>query len=164
VKMDVNKDLLINNIHQLFFCISQNIEQNRIFSWIELNLSMSQFKALIYIEYQENVCVRDLSIALKMAQPNVTNLVDFLVKEGLVSREQNPGDRRIQVLKTTPKGSELIADLRESITSIMSGYLEKLSLDQLQTLNNGLNPLVKMMQERDNSTGVKIKKMQELNL
>jgi DNA-binding MarR family transcriptional regulator len=147
--MDQNKDLLIQNIHQLFFSISQSIEQNRIASWIDLNLSMSQLKAMVYITFQENVCVRDLSQTFKMAQPNMTHLVDYLVKEGLVSREQNPEDRRIQVLKTTPKGQRLLADIRENIDSIMSGYLEKLNLDQLQALESGLNPLVKMMQENN---------------
>jgi DNA-binding MarR family transcriptional regulator len=149
--MDENKDLLIQNIHQLFFLISQNIDQNRIDSWIELNLSMSQFKAMVFIEYQENVCVRDLSLTLKMAQPNVTNLVDYLVKNDLVSREQNPEDRRIQVLKTTAKGKKLMTDLKERVTSAMSGYLEMLSLDQLQALKNGLTPLLSIMQENNNS-------------
>jgi DNA-binding MarR family transcriptional regulator len=150
--MDENKDLLIQNIHQLFFLISQNVDQNRIGSWIELNLSMSQFKAMVYIEHQENVCVRDLSLTLKMAQPNVTNLVDYLVKNDLVSREQNPEDRRIQVLKTTDKGKKLMTDLKERVTSAMSGYLEMLSLDQLKALKNGLTPLLSIMQEHNNPT------------
>jgi DNA-binding MarR family transcriptional regulator len=149
--MDKNKDQLIQSIHDIFFFISQNIEKNRIDSWIDLDLSMSQMKALVYITFQEKVCVRDLSQIFKMAQPNMTHLVDFLVKEGLVSREQNPEDRRIQVLKTTPKGQKQIADIRESVTSAMSGYMEKLSLEQLQTLKNGLLPLVNKMQERENT-------------
>lgn len=149
--MDNNKGLLIQNIHQLFFSISQSIEQNRIASWIDLNLSMSQLKALVYITFQENVCVRDLSQALKMAQPNMTHLVDYLVKEGLVNREKNPLDRRIQVLKTTLKGQRLLADIRENIDTIMSGYLEKLNLNQLEALESGLTPLVKMMREQPNT-------------
>jgi len=148
--MENAKDQIIQKIHQMGFLISQNIEQNSLNSWLELNLTMSQLKSLMYIDFQENVCIRDLSRTLKIAQPNVTNLVDFLVKEGLVSREENPEDRRMLVLKTTAKGKKLITELRDSILSEMSGYLEQLSVEQLQTLINGLNPLLELMQERRN--------------
>jgi DNA-binding MarR family transcriptional regulator len=80
-----------------------------------------------------------------MAQPNVTNLVDFLVKEGLVSCGDNPEDRRLLVLKTTPKGKKLITGTRDSITSEMSGYPERLNAKQLLAFTDGLNPLIKMM-------------------
>ena len=150
--MENNKDRIIQKIHQMAFLISQNIEPGSLNSWIELNLTMSQLKSLVYIEFQENVCIRDLSRTLKIAQPNVTNLVDFLVKKGLVTREENPEDRRMLVLKTTAKGKKMITDLRDSIFSEMSGYLEQLSVEQLEALTNGLNPLVKLMQERQNQT------------
>ena len=145
--MEVNKDEIIQNIHKMGFLISRNIEQNRLDSWIDLDLTMSQLKSLLYIEFQDIVCIRDLSRILKMAQPNVTNLVDFLVKEGLVSREENAEDRRMLILRTTPKGKKLIADLRDSISNEMSGYLVQLSQKQLQKLADGLNPLAKLIQE-----------------
>jgi len=146
--MEKNKDQIIQKIHQMGLFISQNIEQSRFDSWIDLNLTMSQLKSLVYIEFQENICIRDLSRTLKMAQPNVSNLVDFLVKEGLVSREENPENRRMLVLKTTAIGKKLITDLRDSISSEMSSCLVQLSLEQLQALADGLNPMVKLMQER----------------
>jgi DNA-binding MarR family transcriptional regulator len=150
-----NKSQIIQKIHKMGFFISQNIEQGRLDSWIDLNLTMSQLKSLVYIEFQENVCIRDLSRTLKMAQPNVSNLADFLVKEGLISREENPTDRRLLVLKTTAKGKKLITDLRDSISSEMSSYLVHLSPGQLQVLADGLNPLVKVIQERQKQSSNK---------
>jgi DNA-binding MarR family transcriptional regulator len=145
--MQKNKDLIIQKINQLGLFISQNIEQRRIDSWIDLNLTMSQLKSLVYIEFQENVCIRDLSRTLKMAQPDISNLVDLLVKERLVSREENPENRRMLALKTTAIGKKLITGLRDSISNEMSGYLVQLSLEQLQALVNGLDPLAELMQE-----------------
>jgi DNA-binding MarR family transcriptional regulator len=142
-----NKDELVQQIHNMGFFISQNIEQNRLDCWIDLNLTMSQFKSLLIIEFQQNVCIRDLSKFLKMAQPNVTNMIELLVKEGLVSREENPEDRRMLILKTTPNGKKLIADLRDSISSEFSGYLERLSVEQLQALKNGIDPLFNVVKE-----------------
>ena len=141
-----NKKQIIQQIHQMGFFISQNIEQGRLDSWIDLNLTMSQLKGLIYIEYQRSTCPRDLSRTLKMAKPNITSLVDFLVQEGLVSRKQNPEDRRLWILTTTPKGKKLLKNLRESVSSEISGYLMQLSLDQLHKLAEGISPLVVLMQ------------------
>jgi len=152
--METNKDRIIEQIHQMGFIISKNIEQNRLDSWLFLNLTMSQLKGLVYITFQENVCIRDLSQTLKMAQPNVTNLVDFLVKEGLVSREENPEDRRMLMLKTTAKGKKLVAELTENILNEMSRYLMQLSMEQLQALENGLKPLAKLVQEGHNQIAI----------
>jgi DNA-binding MarR family transcriptional regulator len=125
--------------------------QTRLDCWIDLDLTMSQLKSLFYIEVQSNICIMDLSRVLKMAQPNVTSLVDSLVKEGLVSREENPEDRRRMLLKTTSKGKKLIADLQNSITSEMSDYLVQLSLEQLQAIADGFRPLIQIMRAKQNS-------------
>ena len=110
---------------------------------------MSQLKSLMYIEFHKNVSLKDLSQALKMAQPNATNLVEFLVKEGLVSRRENPGDRRMLILKTTAKAKKLIGNLRDSMSTEMS-YLRQLNLQQLRTLNDGLQPVLKLIQKEKN--------------
>jgi hypothetical protein len=55
------KDRIIQIINKMGFIFSRNIDQGRLGSWIDLNLTMGQLKSLIYIECQENVCIRDLS-------------------------------------------------------------------------------------------------------
>jgi DNA-binding MarR family transcriptional regulator len=142
----MDKSQLVKKINRMGFLMSQHFQRSSLDSWLGLNLTMSQLKGLMYIDFQENVCVRDLSRSLKMAQPNVTNLVDFLVKAELVSREENPEDRRMLVLKTTTLGKKLVTELRESIMSEMSGYLEQLSVSQLQALLDGLSPLLELVQ------------------
>ena len=144
-----SKEQIINEIHKMGLIISKNIQQKGISTWIDLDLTMSQLKSLLYIDYQENVCIKDLSKILNIAQPNVTTLIDYLVKQGLVTREENPEDRRKLVLKTTPKAKKLINGLRDSISSEISGYLIQLSLDQLETLANGLKPVVEVMEKQN---------------
>ncbi len=51
------------------------------------------------------------------------------------------------VLKTTAIGKKLITGLRDCISNEMSGYLVQLSLEQLQALVNGLDPLAELMKE-----------------
>jgi len=46
----------------------------------------------------------------------------------------NPEDRRMLLLKTTPKGKTLVANLREGVLSKMSSLLTQLSLEELRAL------------------------------
>jgi DNA-binding MarR family transcriptional regulator len=147
--VEKSKERLIQNINRMGLFWTQT----RLDCWIELNLTMSQLKSLFYIEFQDNISIGELSRVLKMAQPNVTALVDFLVKEGLVRRKENPEDRRKLILKTTTKGKKLIADLQNSLTSEMSEYLDLLSVEQLQALADGLQPMINVMKEKQNRLG-----------
>jgi DNA-binding MarR family transcriptional regulator len=145
--IDNIKEQIISDIHQMGLVISEKIQQSGISTWIDLDLTMSQLKSMLYIEFQENVCIKDLSRTLKIAQPNVTKLIDYLEKQGLITREENLEDRRKLILKTTGKAKKLINNLRDSISSEISGYLVQLSLEQLEALENGLKPLVEVMEK-----------------
>jgi DNA-binding MarR family transcriptional regulator len=129
-------------------------------AWIDLNLTIGQLKSLIFIDFKGSTCVKDLAKALKMAPPNATKLVDSLVKEGLVSRGENPDDRRLMLLKTTAKGKILIANLRESAIKQMSDLLTQFSLDELKALVNGLSPFIKLVKSQKVKTGKNIFKGQ----
>jgi DNA-binding MarR family transcriptional regulator len=146
--METEKEKLIQEINQIGQAISQTMERYACGAWIDLDLTIGQLKSLMFIDFEGSTCVKDLAGALKMAPPNATKLVDSLVKAGLVSREENPGDRRMLLLRTTPKGKILITNLRESVIRQMSALLAQFSLEGLRALANELNPLVKLMQER----------------
>ncbi len=74
----------------------------------------------------------------------MTGIVDRLVEQGLVSREENPEDRRMLLLKTTDKGKTLLAKFRESRINRMSGILAQLSLEALSALAQGLIAFAKV--------------------
>jgi DNA-binding MarR family transcriptional regulator len=74
----------------------------------------------------------------------VTGIVDRLVEQGLVSREENPEDRRMLLLKTRDKGKALLAKLRERGINRVSGILAQLSLEELSALARGLIAFAKV--------------------
>jgi DNA-binding MarR family transcriptional regulator len=73
----------------------------------------------------------------------VTGIVDRLVEQGLVSRRENPENRRMSVLQPTEKGEALLASLRERTIGQLSELLTRLSEEQLSTLAQGLRFLAK---------------------
>ncbi len=112
-------------------------------AWMELNLTISQLKSLFFIDFEGSTNFKKLATALGVTPPNVTGIVDQLVEQELVSREENPEDRRMILLKTTDKGKALLAGLRESRVSRMSGILAQLSLGELAALAEGLSALAR---------------------
>jgi DNA-binding MarR family transcriptional regulator len=128
---------LIQEIIQLQQQIGYAVRQYAPEAWMDLSLTIGQLKSLIFIDFEGSTNLRKLATALGVTPPNMTAIVDRLVGQGLVSRQDNPEDRRMLILKTTDKGKALLAKLRESKISRMSGILAQLSLEELSALAQG---------------------------
>lgn len=110
--------------------------------WMRLKLTVPQLKSLFFISNEGSTSIGKLAGALGVTPANVTGIVERLVRQGLVSRTENPEDRRMLLLQTTEKGRGLIADLRERRTSWLSEILDNLSPDELSRLAEGLSLLL----------------------
>jgi len=117
-------------------------------AWLALNLTIGQLKSLFFIDFEGSTNFKKLATALGVTPPNVTGIVDHLVAQGLVSREENPEDRRMTLLKTTDKGKTLLAKLRERRMSRMSSLLAQLSLEELTALAEGLSAVARVGEGR----------------
>jgi DNA-binding MarR family transcriptional regulator len=121
--------------------IQRHYEQD---AWMDLNLSIGQVKSLFFIAAQGTTNFGKLAAALGVTPPNVTGIVDRLVEKGLISRQENPDNRRMLMLQVTEKGEALIATLRERAVSQISGILENLRVEELNTVAQGLSLLVRV--------------------
>ena len=110
--------------------------------WIELSLTIAQLKSLFFIADKGKTNFKKLADALGVTPPNVTGIVDRLVDHGLVSRTENPEDRRIMLLQITTKGRNLLHNLQQNRASHMSSILEHLDQNDLAALHRGLEALV----------------------
>jgi DNA-binding MarR family transcriptional regulator len=110
-------------------------------AWLEVNLTIGQLKSLVFIANQDETNFRKLAAALGVTPASVTGIVDRLVEQGLVSREENPEDRRMLLLKATKRGEALLTKLRESRISRMSEILSQLSKEELSALARSLATL-----------------------
>ncbi|MBN1190819.1 MAG: MarR family transcriptional regulator [Dehalococcoidales bacterium] len=111
--------------------------------WIELGLTIAQLKSLFFIVDKEKTSFKKLAEALRVTPPNVTGIVDRLVEQGLVSRTENPEDRRIMLLQATQKGQDLLSTLKTNNKIQMSTILDQLNKEELSSLALGLNALSK---------------------
>ncbi len=112
-------------------------------AWMAMNLTRSQLKSLFYIGRERDVNFRKLAAALGFSPSNLTGVVDRLVEQGLVTRNDNPEDRRVIDLRITEKGGALITDLREHRTKLLSDILEHMTTEEISLLARGYAVLLK---------------------
>lgn len=116
-------------------------------AWLDLNLTIAQLKSLFFIANQGSTNSRRLAAALGVTPSNVTGIVDRLVEQGLVSRQENPEDRRSLLLQATDKGESILSDLRERRTTYLSEVLARLSQEELSLVESGLSLLARAADE-----------------
>jgi DNA-binding MarR family transcriptional regulator len=112
-------------------------------AWMELSLTIGQLKSLFFIDSEGSTNFRKLASALGVTPPDVTRIVDRLVEQGLVSRRENPEDRRMLILHATKKGKALLAKLRKNKSTHLYHILAHLNTEELTTLAQGLAALVR---------------------
>jgi MarR family transcriptional regulator, organic hydroperoxide resistance regulator len=122
-------------------------------AWLALNLTIAQLKSLMFIKFEGTTNFKTLAKALRVSPPNVTGIVDRLVEQELVSRKDNPQNRRMQILKVTDKGEILIRELMERGESNLFSNLAKMKTDDLEKLFMGMAALISVAQQNRESNG-----------
>lgn len=72
------------------------------------NLSMSQLGALLHLHRAGACAVSNISEDLGVTNAAVSQMLDRLVRNGLVLRGEDPADRRSKRIELTAKGREMI--------------------------------------------------------
>jgi MarR family transcriptional regulator, organic hydroperoxide resistance regulator len=111
--------------------------------WMKLDLTIDQLKVLILIQSYGKISFKDIAQALGSTRGNITGIVNRLIQKGLVTRQPDPEDRRVQYLKLTEKAQKLLNNIRQRIITEQGNILSGLSLENLEALETGLSAFVK---------------------
>jgi len=111
-------------------------------AWMNLDITMPQFKVMLFLWHAQRARVGVLAENLGIHVSNVTGILDRLVDDGFVCREEDAGDRRLVVSRLTPKGEATLAELYDSRAASMAERLSRLSPEELLALHGGLGALL----------------------
>ncbi|MFZ2102620.1 MAG: MarR family transcriptional regulator [Oricola sp.] len=75
-----------------------------------LGLAPAQFMTLLELWNEEDLTQKDLVQRLDIEQATIANTLARMERDGLVTRHENPGDRRAQLIRLTPKARALKDD------------------------------------------------------
>jgi DNA-binding MarR family transcriptional regulator len=139
----MDKSQLVQKVVDLERQVGRIIGQYAPSVWIDSGLTLTQLRSLFLIANKGSINFRKLAEALEVTPSNVTGIVDRLVEQGLVSRTQNPEDRREMTLQATDKGKALLSNLKEAGIKRMTQVLSLLSLEELSALVQGLSAFIR---------------------
>lgn len=95
-------------------------------------LTMQQFKVVMILSLQDSASGQELSQHLGVGLGTVTGIVDRLVARRLVTRQEDPDDRRIRRIILTPTGRKLADEVVHAGLSRFRSVLELLDTDTLR--------------------------------
>ncbi len=112
----------------------------------ESGLSMTQCKALLELgglgQSAEAWQVGDLAEVFGVSVPSMSRAVDALVKKGMVTRVEDPDDRRVRQVRITGPGKDLVETLVAVRQNGMQAFASTLSPAQRRKLDAAVDSLM----------------------
>lgn len=109
--------------------------------WLSFELTFAQGKAVILIAAHKSVTISQLAKLLGVGKPTASILVQQLVERGLVTRTENPSDRRSAVVRLSEKGQAVGTGRRKEREAALQSWLSRLNDEDVEALARGLNAL-----------------------
>jgi MarR family transcriptional regulator for hemolysin len=98
------------------------------------DISIPQFRTLRFIQRNPDSSLSNLAEHLGLALPSVSKLVDGLVKQELVIRQESTADRRRLTLVLTLAGASIVNSARAGAQANLAKKLGRLSVGELETI------------------------------
>jgi len=116
-------DPFITSLHELIGIFMRRSMRNFLHYTREKELSMSQIGALFHLNRMGTCGVSAISDDLGVTDAAASQMLERLVQQGLITRSEDPHDRRVKQIVLTEKGHQV---LQESIHA-RQGWLEDLA-------------------------------------
>jgi DNA-binding MarR family transcriptional regulator len=117
--------------------------------WLDLNLTMAQIHVLHAIRRGGRVSGRQLAAELGVSPAAVVPVCDRLEQQGYVERARDLDDRRIQWLRLTPSGLELVDGFGAAGRARVTAALHRLSEEDRAALVRSLEALAAALETGD---------------
>jgi DNA-binding MarR family transcriptional regulator len=114
---------------------------------LQLNLTMQQLKVLSVLGVRDSRSAQELTASLNVRSATMTGIVDRLVAQGMVSRREDPQDRRVRRIELTDRGRAVLNDLQDAGKIHTQQLLSGLDTDELEALVRILKKLMKLARE-----------------
>jgi DNA-binding MarR family transcriptional regulator len=95
---------------------------------------MQQLKVVMLLSFHDSASGQDIAGALGVGLGTVTGIVDRLVSQGLVTRHEDPQDRRVRRVGLTARGRGLAENIIDAGLSSFRRILERLDTDTLRSM------------------------------
>ncbi len=134
--LELNKKMLDKHINT-------NMKSKNEAPWLSVPLTMPQFKTLLIVSGGQGVTIGQLAKGLGVGLPTVSGIVDRLYDQKLVTRSEDPDDRRITRVQATKTGLDLVNTLYINGRNNWKQMLGRLNVEELHIIEQAFTLLYK---------------------
>ena len=142
MKPEMTKDELVESTLQLTDKAFRDLFPILPKEWLSLDLTMPQLKVVLLLFTNGPERMGTIASALGVSLATATGVVDRLVEKDMVTREGDPNDRRIVLIRLSDKGEKIITGLWQLARVNTEALLRALDQRKLQLLNEALRALL----------------------
>lgn len=106
-------------------------------------LTVMQLYTLCLLDADDSIRMNSLSTILRCDASNVTGIVDRLLQQGFIKREENPKDRREKMITLTKKGNKACEKVNRTLISLRPEALKNLNQKEQEQLKKILAKVLK---------------------
>ncbi|MGO8692688.1 MAG: MarR family winged helix-turn-helix transcriptional regulator [Rectinemataceae bacterium] len=143
-----NNDGLVREIVDLFHEMGKLRRKATTSAWMDLHLTLPQFKMLVVVSQSEPSAVGGIAEQLCIGEPTASYLVDRLVQAELVERAEDPADRRRAMIRLSVEG-RILLDKLIGPRNWLDDQLRNLDGEDLAALRRGIGAVVAMLESQD---------------
>ncbi len=119
-----------------FLQVAELIEEHLTSQFSQIGLNAVRFQVLQFVEASspEGCSQAELAAEIGQSESSVSTLIERMRQDQLLLRLKSETDRRKKVLKLTVEGEQLLAQANISYVARMDGLVNRLNIDQQQSL------------------------------
>ncbi len=117
----------------------------------KLGLTMSQFDVVATLGNTPGMSCRDIGEKTLMVKGTLTGVLDRLEKKQLVTRTENPQDKRSVLVQLTPAGQRVFENAFPAHLAYLENAFKRLGKQRLATLQQELAALRQALEHTDNT-------------
>lgn len=127
--------------------------QDRIFERLlvenGLDISGGQGRILFVLWQEECLTVSDISIRTSLAKNTVSIILDGMATKGMVTRENNPDNRRQTLITLTPKAKAMRAQYEKVSEEMSNLFYQGFSDEEISLFENDLARILHTLTETE---------------
>jgi DNA-binding MarR family transcriptional regulator len=136
---DINIDRILDNMFSIMFVIHKKILRMNLDGDAD-NLNRLHM-AVMGVLSTTSVTMTELAKTLMMTKPQLTHVVDRLVKLGIIERQPDAMDRRVIHVALTDNGRKTFEDMRQKMKEKIKNRLASLTSEELNQMSTALETL-----------------------
>lgn len=129
VEGDGGSDELAGRLHLAVTRVARRLRQEA-----DAELTPSQISALATVSRHGPVTLGEIAELERVAPPTVTRVISKLEGDGLVTRREDPEDRRVALVASSPAGERLLGRARRRKVAWLVEHLESLDPQERERL------------------------------